>query len=72
MGINYEALRKIIRPDELSLNVLDPENNEEDDSFDVSEIADVINQDFNNYRRRHLKKKSYMRQSCYDSLGEYT
>lgn len=60
------------RSDELILNVLDPENGEENDSFDVSEMAYVTIPDYNNYNRHHPKNISYIRPSSYDSLGEYT
>lgn len=72
MRINYDAFRKMTRSDELILNVLDPENGEENDSFDVSEMAYVTIPDYNNYNRHHPKNISYIRPSSYDSLGEYT
>lgn len=44
----------------------------EDKSVGVFETAYVTNQDFNIYRRRHLKNIPYIEPSFYDSLREYT
>ncbi|KAI0990922.1 hypothetical protein K3495_g17265, partial [Podosphaera aphanis] len=71
LGFNYDAFRNLSRPDEPTLDVLDEEGTTGSEPCEVSELARITNQDFNNYRRRHLKNVSRFDPSCIESLKRY-
>ncbi|KAI0993531.1 hypothetical protein K3495_g14653 [Podosphaera aphanis] len=71
LGVTYDAFRNLSRPDELTLDVLDEEGTIGSEPCEVSELARTTNQDFNNYRRRHLKNVSRFDPSCIESLKGY-
>ncbi|KAI0995090.1 hypothetical protein K3495_g13091, partial [Podosphaera aphanis] len=71
LGVNHDAFRILSRPDGLTLDVLDEEGTIGSEPCEVSELARIINHDFNNYRRRHLKNVSRFDPSCIESLKGY-
>ena len=71
LGMNYEAFRNLTRLDETTLTVLEDENISKTEPCEVSEFARITNQDFNNFRRRHLKNVSRLGSSCSESLQKY-
>ncbi len=71
LGVNYDAFRNLSRPDALTLDVLDEEGTIGSEPCEVYELARITNQDFNNYRRRHLKNVSRFDPSCIESLKGY-
>lgn len=55
----------------MTLDIHYDEGTSELKSRELSEFARITNQDFNNYRRRHLKNASCLGSSCLDSLEEH-
>ncbi|KAI0999334.1 hypothetical protein K3495_g8861 [Podosphaera aphanis] len=72
LSINYDAFRNLSRPDELTLDVLDEEGTTGSDPCEVSELARITNQDFNNSRRRYLKIFLGLTQAILKAEGDYT
>lgn len=54
----------------MMLDVLDDESTSRLEYREVSDLARVINQDSNNYKRRHLKNASHLDPNCLDSFEE--
>lgn len=52
----------------MTLDIFDDESTSELESREVFELSRITNQDFDNYRLRHLKNASPLGSNCLDSL----
>lgn len=71
LGLNCVAIKNLLRPDKMTLDVLDGEGTSGLQSYEVSELPRITNQDFNNCRQRHPKNIFRLGSSCLDSLIGY-